>query len=571
MKIRDLSVTFHPTNIDKTYEAIILRFNELYPGDQLLDIQLRDINVQLTETYKDYDEDRKKHKVKDAEHLVYLAKSQIKEQFRDQTGAFYVVIERVGHNEMLKSNSDEFDRYLSRLYYDADSLVVTQNTIKNSKRLLESYTTENRTLYNRLAKIGETIYYDLNNEEWQCVKISKNGWEIIHSPMIFIRNELDRKQVQPRLPFEENYSPVFSLKNRRPIREFIEKFYFKHKYQQTIAEIITIALFVADISHPIFSATGPRASGKSLLLKSLRLIVDPRSLLALVERLPRDDKDRRVAIYNSYFPCFDNESYLSSDLMDEICTWVTGISMSVRELYTTDEIRTFSAKRALGITAINMPITNSDALNRTFIADMESIPDGFDENSESKLISENKFIEEIQSLVPDILAYIFDVLAECLKRYDEVASIVKPNHRLADFVIWGELISRVIGNADNQFLEAWHQNVQHQNLALIENDPFAGLVIDYVFNYHRAETEIKIEPMQLYSDLRDLAEDKKLDVRYGKWFPQTPEWMSRKINMIRVDLKAANILVDFGKDSNGRSIRFKKILKQNSKIERYHS
>jgi hypothetical protein len=74
-------------------------------------------------------------------------------------------------------------------------------------------------------------------------------------------------------------------------------------------------------------------------LRSIRQIVDPRPFLALVERLPRDDKDRRVAIYNSYFACYDNESHLSSDLMDELCTWVTGISMSVRELYTTDEIR----------------------------------------------------------------------------------------------------------------------------------------------------------------------------------------------------------------------------------------
>ena len=87
---------------------------------------------------------------------------------------------------------------------------------------------------------------------------------------------------------------------------------------------------------------------------------------------------------------------------------------------------------------------------------MESIPDGFEENTESKLISENKFIDEVKSITPDIIAYIFDILVECLKRYEEVAEQVKPNHRLADFVIWGELISRVIGNKENEFLNAWH-------------------------------------------------------------------------------------------------------------------
>lgn len=81
---------------------------------------------------------------------------------------------------------------------------------------------------------------------------------------------------------------------------------------------------------------GSTASGKTLFLRSLRLMIDPRAENeSLVERLPRDEKDRRVSIYHSYFPCFDNESYLSDELMDELCAWVTGISMTVRELYTT--------------------------------------------------------------------------------------------------------------------------------------------------------------------------------------------------------------------------------------------
>src|SRR5918994_128489 len=90
----DVSVTFHPNDFDKTYGAIISKFKELYPDYVLTQIELRDIDVQLNEIYRDYDKDRDKHKISDAEHLVYLAKSQIKEQFRDQTGAFYAVIEK---------------------------------------------------------------------------------------------------------------------------------------------------------------------------------------------------------------------------------------------------------------------------------------------------------------------------------------------------------------------------------------------------------------------------------------------------------------------------------------------
>jgi hypothetical protein len=96
----DVTVTFHPLDFDKTYKAIISKCAELYLGYKFSDIELRDIDFQLNEIYKDYTEERDKHRVTDAEHLVYLARSQIKQQFRDQTGAFYAVIERNSHDEL---------------------------------------------------------------------------------------------------------------------------------------------------------------------------------------------------------------------------------------------------------------------------------------------------------------------------------------------------------------------------------------------------------------------------------------------------------------------------------------
>ncbi len=109
-------MTFHPLDFDKTYNTIISKCSELYLGYQFSDAELRDIESRLTEIYNDYAEERDKHRVSDAEHLVYLAKSHIKQQFRDQTGAFYVVIERNDHDELLKMSSEEFNRYLDLSY-----------------------------------------------------------------------------------------------------------------------------------------------------------------------------------------------------------------------------------------------------------------------------------------------------------------------------------------------------------------------------------------------------------------------------------------------------------------------
>jgi hypothetical protein len=85
IEVPDLSVTFHPIDIDKTHDSILSKCKELYPGYQWTEIQLRDIDTQLTEIYKDYNVERNKCRISEADHLVNLAMSHIKQQFKDQT------------------------------------------------------------------------------------------------------------------------------------------------------------------------------------------------------------------------------------------------------------------------------------------------------------------------------------------------------------------------------------------------------------------------------------------------------------------------------------------------------
>jgi hypothetical protein len=159
--------------------------------------------------------------------------------------------------------------------------------------------------------------------------------------------------------------------------------------------------------------------------------------------------------------------------------------------------------------------------------------------------------------MPEILGHIFDTLVKSLRKYDEVRKEIKPNHRLADFVIWGETISRVLGNEKNEFLEAWKLNVENQNLILINNNTLAQLVIGYVFN-KRAEIEFEIEPQELLKDLRIHAINH--GISYDKYLPQNPSWLSRHINSICNDLIEAGLVIepDIQKEHK-RYIGFKKI------------
>jgi hypothetical protein len=557
------SVTFYPNDRDKTYEAILAKCKELGTDltlggddgkeqDSDVKYERHNIDTQLTQIYREYYEEREKKQISDALHLFNLAMGEFRgEQFKDQTGAYYAVIEKDNHKEILNMDHQEFDLFLSNLFYKSEDNVLSKETANNAKRLLKSFIKTKRHLYNRLAKLGENIYYDLNNENWQCVMITKVGWEIIDNPLLFKRPHDDRKQV----------FAVINQDQRRYLKELLfDRSTIKYEYQKLISEVYIISLFVPDISHPMIIPIGPKGSGKTLLLRSIKLLVDPRNEIeALVQRLPRDEKDRRVCVYDNYVSFFDNETALHSYEMDELCTWVTGYSGTVRVLHTTDESRTYSGKAILGINGINIPVINSDALSRAFVIEMAQVPDGSDNVTESKLIPENEFLEEIRKIMPELLGYIFDTLVAALQLYDKVRKEIKPNHRLADFVIWGETISRVIGNRPNAFLDAWKKNVETQNLIVLNNNSLAGLLISYAFN-DRQDIEFEIQPYELLEDLKRHAAGKGIDYEHDKYLPKNSTHLSRQINIIESDLRMAGLFVtpDIQKNSR-RYIGFKKI------------
>jgi hypothetical protein len=99
-------------------------------------------------------------------------------------------------------------------------------------------------------------------------------------------------------------------------------------------------------------------------------------------------------------------------------------------------------------------------------------------------------------------------------------------------------------NESEAFLKAWHENMQQQNVSVIQNNSFAGLLVDLILNYYYNQIEFSIEPTQLFKDFAEHAKTRNIDINHNRLYPQTPEWMSRKIREVKEDLKAAGILID---------------------------
>lgn len=139
---------------------------------------------------------------------VHLAREFCEDLFLDNLGQPYAAIKAGNHIEVIPIKSEKYKNWLTNLYFDV-TLKEAQNKKKSdnnqdsdtsgdiisSEALLrvlrvikakaEFSEMPRRELFLRVAKKGLEIYYDLCNLEWQVVKITPDGWNIIYSLYYF--------------------------------------------------------------------------------------------------------------------------------------------------------------------------------------------------------------------------------------------------------------------------------------------------------------------------------------------------------------------------------------------------
>ena len=271
-----------------------------------------------------------------AERLLSIIEPQIKHSFRDEIDTVYIVIEADGSKRILKVDKKEsqFGEWCSDNYHTVENEILPQGAINNVKRLVQSRATDTATLYNRVAHIGDRLYYNLADKRCRAVEITAKGWKIIENPCIF---RTAQAQVEP----------IHHNNTTRYLKDIFSKCSIVYPYQKLIAEVYTISLFIPNIMHSMIIPNGPVGVGKTTILELIGLIVDPHGSNndTFLKELPKEEKDRRVSIYSDYLSYFDNETHISVEVMDNFCRWVTGYSWTGRSLWTDNKQISYSGMR----------------------------------------------------------------------------------------------------------------------------------------------------------------------------------------------------------------------------------
>jgi hypothetical protein len=185
---------------------------------------------------------------------------------------------------LIALESDKFKRYLAKLFYEKNNRSIAKTEHINSAiQIIQAnveYDGQVIPLSLRVTWKGEdAICYDLTDEKWRYIKITKDGWQINDddASILFARYN----QVAQVLP-DRNYEPDI-------LDKFIGLTNVKDDKDKLLLKVYVISLFIPGIAHAMLIVHGEKGGAKTLLKLLIKLLVDPSKPALLTIHTSRDE------------------------------------------------------------------------------------------------------------------------------------------------------------------------------------------------------------------------------------------------------------------------------------------
>jgi hypothetical protein len=455
-----------------------------------------------------------------AEKLIDLISQNSNTFFKDQYDVPFARIHNADHHEIVRVGSDKFKRYIGRLYYENENKVANTEALTNAVQVLQAkaeYRGDTIPLSLRVASLNGDIFYDLTNEKWQCVRITRECWQLLDealTPMFMRYNQTS--QVQP----DNNYD--YEIFDR-----FLQLTNLKKEEDRILLKVYIVSLFIPNIQHVILQVHGEKGGAKSMLETLIKELVDPAKPKLLSTHKDRMEFIQQLA--HNYLAYYDNLKYIPGWLSDEVCRAVTGSGSSKRKLYSDDDDIVYEYRRCLGFNGINVILTEPDALDRSITIEQDRIEDE-NRRQEEEIVA--KFLE----IRPKLLAYIFDTLVKTLQIKPTIE--LKQIPRMTDFAIWGEAIARAMGYKNLEFIKIYYGNIGKQNVEAIENNALGQAIARLVSSWYQPERPSiwYTSTSTLLEKLNRIALEHNINTGSKTW-PRAANSLTRKLKTILSNLR----------------------------------
>jgi hypothetical protein len=425
-----------------------------------------------------------------------------------------------GHREIWALRSKSFKRWLLRRFYEVKRSAPSSQALQDALGVLEGkalFEGELREVYVRLAEHDNEIYLDLCDDEWNAVKVSRDGWQLITNPPVRFQ------RTRGMLPLPQ---PVAggSIKE---LREFLN---VSNDNDWILVASWLVAALRPIGPYPILVLHGEQGSAKSTFARLLRTLFDPN--VATLRSEPREIRDLMIAATNGLCCAFDNLSNIQPWLSDAICRLATGGGYATRELYSDGDEVIFNVQRPVILNGIEELATRGDLLDRAIVMYLPSIP-------EKKRRTESDVLREFEAARPRILGALLDAVSAALRNINNVRLPRLP--RMADFAMWATSAEEALGFESGTFMAAYSGNRRAANDLVLESSPVAAALTSFFIGRDEwigTATDLleKLRPYVSESIQKQLS------------WPKSAKTLSNALRRLAPNLRATGISVDFTRE-----------------------
>jgi hypothetical protein len=385
--------------------------------------------------------------------------------------------------------------------------------------------TRRAQIYHRIAQSDDGFFYDLGTPDWQFVKITKEGIETVKydtNMPVFHRTQSLQRQVMPKEGDGKDLDRLVELLKIIP-------------QDRHLFMVHVIALFLASCPVPIMVFEGTAGSLKTTATAAIKRIVDPNGTEKEdnVSAMSENRDDLILQLQNRYLPSFDNVGNISQPISDILCRAVTGSNNPRRKLYTNDEESIHSFKRKLVLNGIVPYLDYPDLQSRLVRYARQAV-------DETNRITEQEFKERFEALLPSVLGEIFVTLHKALKEYPMMKGLIKPRTRMSDFEIWGEVISRVLGYPEGEFLNRYYEKLSDDSIAAQDSHPVVSTIESFMEGKDSWEGTVS----RIYLELVEIAKQHDMDPqsRHVR-FPKSSNKLTKELVIVDPILKNLGFIV----------------------------
>ena len=482
----------------------------------------------VKETRKEGATHKQRKRTPQRDNLLSLIGDDV-ELWRDPNGEGCATFPVNGHRENRAIRSREFKHWLSLSFYEAHAGTLGGQALEDALRVLEARAARGRVYktWRRMGKLDNALYLDLVDPQWRAVEITSERWQIVDSaPVKFMRSPAMRSLPEPAAG-----GLIESL--RRFVNVATEDDF-------TLLVAYLVAVFRVEVPFPILILIGEQGSGKSVLCRLLRAIVDPNE--APIRSVPRDERDLIVSAVNSHLLCFDNLSGVAGWLSDGLCRISTGSGFSTRKLHTDREEEVFSASRPIMLNGIASLAERADLSDRALVVHLPTI-------IEEARQSEEEFWRDFEEAAPEILGSLLDAVRCALCKLPTTRLERSP--RMADFARWVTAAEPGLGLEEGTFLKAYEANRAEVFVDALDADLVATAIRDLVKEH---DDQWEGTATELLAALNGRVTE---GTRKGRSWPGSPASLGMRLRRCAPLLRTAGLELDHG-HSGERFIRLKR-------------